>query len=220
MASLMSTLALFVIVCLYAVSVVADSYDQAVRYDKNVNLFSSNGELLQVQYARKAGERGSAVLCSHTSSGEVVVCIPTAKSVQALQDRQSVDKLSKVSEGIWFTFAGLAGDGRALLKAARSFCTEYQSKFGSTPAVRSVARYIGELQHDCTLSGGRRPFGVQVLLIGEDDNKGSLEIYNSEPSGITASACDKFASLFCFRYTKIYRRNNHLESCGDRKAFR
>lgn len=28
------------------------------KYDKNVNLFSNNGELLQVSYAKKAGLKG------------------------------------------------------------------------------------------------------------------------------------------------------------------
>lgn len=179
---LRSTFALFILQLIGFIEC-GGSSDQAVRYDKNVNLFSSSGELLQVQYARNAGLRGSPVLCSLTSNGEVVVCMPTELKIQALQDRRSVDKLSKVCDGIWFTFAGLAGDGRALLKAARSFSADYQSKFGSVPKVRSVARYIGELQHECTLSGGRRPFGVQVILIGEDDNMGTLKVFNSEPSG-------------------------------------
>jgi 20S proteasome alpha/beta subunit len=162
---------------------IATSDSQAVRYDKNVNLFSSTGVLLQVQYARNAGMKGSPILCSQTSTNEIVVCIPTSPSMQSLQDRRAVDKLAKISDGIWFAFAGLAGDGRALLKASRNFCTEYQSKFGSIPSVRSVARYIGELQHESTLTGGKRPYGVQVLLIGAEDSTGKLAIYSSEPSG-------------------------------------
>lgn len=165
------------------------SSDQnTVRYDKNVNLFSSTGELLQVQYARNAGLRGSPILCSSSSNGEVLICIPTPSYLQALQDRRYIDKLTKVHDGIWFAFSGLAGDGRALMKAARSFCIEYQAKFGSIPSVRSVARYIGEIQHESTLSGGKRPFGVQVILIGEEGNSGNLAIFSSEPSGIIVIA--------------------------------
>jgi hypothetical protein len=182
--AMMSHISAFIILCvlLSNVSIVC-SDSQSVRYDKNVNLFSSTGELLQVQYARNAGLKGSPILCSQTATDEVIVCIPTSPGLQSLQDRRSVDKLAKITDGIWFAFAGLAGDGRALLKASRNFCTEYQSKFGSIPSVRSVARYIGELQHESTLTGGKRPYGVQVLLIGAEDSTGKLAIYSSEPSG-------------------------------------
>jgi len=153
------------------------------RYDKNVNLFSSSGELLQVQYARNAGLRGAPILCSQSAENDIVLCLPTPAAVQTLQDRRSVDKVAKVGDGLWLAFSGLAGDGRALTRAARQFCLDYSSKFGSNPTVRSVARYIGEVQHESTLTGGKRPFGVQVVLIGEDEPDGKLTIYNSDPSG-------------------------------------
>lgn len=153
------------------------------RYDKNVNLFSSSGELLQVQYARNAGLRGAPILCSQSAENDIILCLPTPAAVQALQDRRSVDKVAKVGDGLWLAFSGLAGDGRALTRAARQFCLDYSSKFGSNPTVRSVARYIGEVQHESTLTGGKRPFGVQVVLIGEDEPDGKLSIYNSDPSG-------------------------------------
>ena len=173
-----------VLLRLFLLQFVYGASDQSVRYDRNVNLFSSNGELQQVQYARKAGLKGSPVLCSVATNNEVVVCIPVKSSLHILQDGTFVDKLTKICDGIWITFSGLAGDGRALTKAARSFCLQYQAKFGSYPYVRSVAKYIGEIQHDCTLSGGSRPFGVQVILVGTEDPTGSLSIYNSEPSGM------------------------------------
>ena len=154
-----------------------------MRYDKNVNLFSSSGDLLQVQYAKKAGLRGASVLCSESVDGDIILCVPTPMEIQTLQDRRSVDKVTKISDGLWMAFSGLAGDGRALTRAAREFCLDYNHRFGSIPTVRSVARCIGELQHESTLTGGKRPFGVQVVLIGEDEPGGKLAIYNSEPSG-------------------------------------
>ena len=165
--------------------VVVQSNDK--RYDKNVNLFSANGELLQVQYAKEAGLKGASILCSHTSDGEVVLCIPTREDTQTLQDRRSVDKVAKISEGMWLAFSGLAGDGRAITKSARNFCNDYQFQFGIIPTVRSVARHIGEEQHESTLTGGRRPYGVQMLLIGQEEEDGELSVYKSEPSGEVSS---------------------------------
>ena len=36
-----------------------NSIGNNAKYDKNVNLFSNNGELLQVSYAKKAGLKGN-----------------------------------------------------------------------------------------------------------------------------------------------------------------
>lgn len=165
----------------------------AGRYDKNVNLFSSNGELMQVQYARNAGLKGASILCSNTIEGDVIMCVPTPADIQTLQDKRSVDKVAQISDGLWFAFSGLAGDGRALLKYARNFCIDYQTKFGSTPSIRSVARVLGEVQHESTLTGGKRPYGVQVILIGMDETGSRLSIYTSEPSG---SFVHQFYSYF------------------------
>lgn len=154
-----------------------------MRYDKNVNLFSSSGDLLQVQYAKNAGLRGASVLCSQSADGDIILCVPTKPEIQTLQDRRSVDKVAKIGDGLWLAFSGLAGDGRALTRDAREFCLDYHAKFGCVPTVRSVARHIGQVQHMSTLTGGRRPFGVQVVLIGEEEPGGKLTIYNSEPSG-------------------------------------
>ncbi|KAJ1419882.1 nucleophile aminohydrolase [Ochromonadaceae sp. CCMP2298] len=152
------------------------------RYDKNVNLFSASGELLQVQYARNAGLRGASVLCCRAKGGEVLICVPTPTETQQLLDRRGVDKVARVSEGIWLVFAGLAGDGRSVLKSARSFCIDYKSRFGQAPSVRSVARFVGEMQHESTLAAGRRPLGVQVLLIGAED-EGELGMVDANAGG-------------------------------------
>jgi len=123
---------------------VLGNYSEDSRYDKNVNLFSSKGELLQVKYAMNAGLRGSAILCSKSADGDVILCIPVDKDIQNLLDRRSIDKVSKVSDNVWFAFSGLAGDGRSLLKSARTFASQYKMQYGSNPTVRSISRYIAQ----------------------------------------------------------------------------
>lgn len=102
----------------------------------------------------KIYEIGSTILCSKTKDGDIILCIPTMKENQTLLDRRSIDKVSKVFDNIWFAFSGLAGDGRSLLRNARNFCVEYHSKFGMIPSIKTVVRYISEMQHEATLTGG------------------------------------------------------------------
>ena len=98
---------------------------------------------------------GSSILCAKTADDDIILCIPTKQETQTLLDRRSIDKVCKVFDDIWFAFSGLAGDGRSLLRNARNFCVEYHSKFGIKPSIKSVVRYISELQHEATLTGGR-----------------------------------------------------------------
>ena len=101
--------------------------------DKQVNVFNSEGDLPQLAYADVAASRGETVICLTTEDGAVVLCTPTASNAPLL-DRRVVDKVSKVDEdGIWAAFAGLAGDGRALVRVSRRVCANYRLMFNAPP---------------------------------------------------------------------------------------
>jgi 20S proteasome alpha/beta subunit len=106
-----------------------------------------------------------------------------------------------VHRNVWLVFSGLEGDGKSILKQARNFAAEFNSKFGSFPTARTVACFIGEVQHSVTLTGGpilhhcmsgyhvsfvtdRRPYGVQVVTIGVDYDDSTYSMYLSDPSGL------------------------------------
>jgi len=100
------------------------------RYDKLINVWSPDGELLQVNYAETAGRRGLPVVCLKAKEGDedIVVLCCARSSHSSLLDRRSVDKVNKVDEkgGIWVAFSGLAGDGNALVRLSRKICSNYR----------------------------------------------------------------------------------------------
>ena len=146
------------------------------RYDKNVNVFSNEGELLQVEYARKAGRRGSSIICVDCEDNEILLMIssPTKRkanstvimdmddiddrtsydSYDTLLDKRSVDKLSRIHDNLWLAFSGLGGDGRYLLNEARVFSVAFKRNFGFPPTPFSVARELASLQHKSTILRG------------------------------------------------------------------
>lgn len=128
-------------------------------YDKRNTFFSTTGELLQVQYAHKAGSRGSTVFAG-CNQEDIVLCIPTSIENQLLLDRRCLDKVMMIDDHIAVAYAGLAGDGRALVKAAREHCIDYEAKFAGKLSIEGLAKYIGEMQHKATLSGGDDPYFV------------------------------------------------------------
>ncbi len=152
-------------------------------YDKSVLYFSKEGELLQVQYARKAGLQGETALCGISAEDEIVVCIPRTKKLQILMDQKVYDKIMRIDKEKFLVFAGLGGDGRSIVEFARNFCVKIASQLNFPPALVSVSNHISQLQHEASLMGNRRPFGVQTLLLGYSPEKKKMEIYFNEPSG-------------------------------------
>lgn len=162
----------------------------ADNHDRNINVFSSLGELQQVNYAREAGLQGSPVCCAKTREGDVLLAFPTIvdgeyNAFDSLLDSRSIEKVSRVTDQTFIAFSGLSGDGEYMIKQAKQFCNSFQSNFGCWPPVSSIARTLGEIQHEGTIVRGKRPFGVQMLLIGFDDLANSFEIFVVDVSGET-----------------------------------
>ena len=151
--------------------------------DKQVNVFNSEGDLPQLAYADVAASRGETVICLTTEDGAVVLCTPTASNAPLL-DRRVVDKVSKVDEdGIWAAFAGLAGDGRALVRVSRRVCANYRLMFNAPPTLRYLTKSVADAQHEATLSGSERPFGVNLLLFGFEQGAEEPSVFLSKASG-------------------------------------
>ncbi|CBN79780.1 20S proteasome subunit [Ectocarpus siliculosus] len=107
------------------------------------------------------------------------------------QDR----KLCEIDEGVYLAFAGISADGRVLASKIRLECQSYRYSMGAAPSVGYIARYVGELQHRYTRTGGARPYGVACLVAGFDEDTLLPSVFRSEPSGAyaewTASAVGK-----------------------------
>ncbi len=124
-------------------------------YDSNLAVFSPQGELLQVEYAKKAGNRGDLVIVALTEcSSNAIICIPTKKIHQKLLDRRSIDKIVRIDDNSFVVLSGLASDGRFLVQECRKYSLEHFYTYGCLPTTFSIARHIGEMQHEATLSGG------------------------------------------------------------------
>ena len=153
------------------------------RYDKSAILFSPEGELLQVEYAEKASKKGiSLIACSIENA--LILCSPTPSEFDLL-DRRYLDKVSEIWDGLWICSTGLQGDGKALIREARTYCVDFKTQFGCAPSVSAVARHIGEIKHQATLIGGKRPYGVETLVIGYDeDDRTDPKIFMCKSSGL------------------------------------
>ena len=161
----------------------APSASNAQYYDKQVNVFNSEGDLPQLAYADIAASRGESLVCLCTDDGGVVLCTPTWSGAPLL-DRRVIDKIAKVDDGgIWVAFAGLAGDGRSLVRIARRICASHRLQFNAPPTLRYLTKSIADIQHDATLSGSERPFGANLIVMGYDQGAETPQVLLSRASG-------------------------------------
>ncbi len=148
-------------------------------YDRGSTIFSPDGRLYQVEYAREAVKRGSAVVGVTTRS--TVVFAATRQARSPLLDQESIEKLHDIDGHHGIATAGHVADGHHLVDFARQFAQRdrlrYGEKSGVEPVVTAVADYIQE----STQTGGTRPFGVALLVAGVDASGPTL--YQLDPSG-------------------------------------
>lgn len=156
------------------------SQHQLMGYDRAITMFSPDGRLLQVEYAKKTVKQGSTAIGVTCSDGVVLV---TDKRIgDSLIIAESVDKIFEIDEHIISTASGIIPDARVLVDRAQAQAQQHRITFDSPIDVISVVKDLASLMQLTTQSGGYRPFGVSMLVGGVD--KDGIKLYNVDPVGV------------------------------------
>ncbi|MEM5830065.1 MAG: archaeal proteasome endopeptidase complex subunit alpha [Candidatus Aenigmatarchaeota archaeon] len=147
-------------------------------YDRTIAVFSPDGRLFQVEYAKEAGKRGPTAISFRYNNG---VLIAAAKIVDELQIPESIEKIFKIDDHIAMVSSGLIADARFLAKIARYRAQSYAITYDEKIDVGELAKYIGDEMQQFTMFGGLRPFGTWLIIAGIDV-KGK-HVFEIEPSG-------------------------------------
>jgi len=153
--------------------------NQQQAYDRGITIFSPDGRLYQVEYAREAVKRGTASIGVRTSEGVVIIADKRIRS--PLMERDSVEKLHKVDDHIGIASAGHVADARQLIDFARERAQVNQLRYGEPVAVETLTKEVTDYIQQYTQVGGARPFGVALIIAGVDD--GEPRLYETDPSG-------------------------------------
>jgi len=152
---------------------------QQQAYDRGITIFSPDGRLYQVEYAREAVKRGSASVGIRTPEG--VVLLADKRIGSPLLESESVEKLHKADDHVGIASAGHVADARKLIDVARRQAQVNQLRFGEPIGVETLTKDITDHIQQYTQVGGARPFGVALIVGGVED--GEPRLFETDPSG-------------------------------------
>ena len=153
---------------------------QMMGYDRAITMFSPDGRLLQVEYARRTVRLGNTALGIVCSDG--VLLVTDKWLVDKLVVPEAVEKIFKIDEHIIATAAGILSDARVLVERGQVKAQEHKIQYSTPIDVISIVKDICNLKQYCTQSGGLRPFGLALLLAGIDES--GLSLYETDPAGL------------------------------------
>ena len=146
-------------------------------YDRAIVVFSPEGRMYQVEYARKAVEKATTAVGVIFSNG---VIIAAGRTIQKLLIPESIEKISKIDDHIGAAACGILADARVLIDYARIRCQINKITYDEPIEVSALVKDICDRKQRFTQIGGIRPYGVSLLLAGSD---GGPHLYETDPSG-------------------------------------
>jgi proteasome alpha subunit len=155
-----------------------------MAYDRAITVFSPDGRLFQVEYAREAVRRGATTAGVVYADGVVLVAdrrIPNPK----LAEPASLEKIHQIDEHIGCATAGLVADARVLVEYARLTAQINRVTYSEPIPIELLVRRICDYKQQYTQFGGVRPFGTALLVGGYDDE--GVHLFETEPSGSLTS---------------------------------
>ncbi|AJF62127.1 TPA: archaeal proteasome endopeptidase complex subunit alpha [Candidatus Woesearchaeota archaeon] len=153
---------------------------QMMGYDRAITMFSPDGRLLQVEYAKKTVRQGSTAIGIVCTDG--IILVTDKRIVDKLIVPESVEKIWKIDEHIGVTASGIISDGRVLIERAQVLAQQHKVTYDSPIDIISIVKDVANLKQWTTQSGGYRPFGVSLLIAGVDN--GTPKLYETDPTGI------------------------------------
>ncbi len=148
-------------------------------YDRAITVFSPDGRLYQVEYAREAVKRGTTAVGIKAKDG--VILIVDKRVSSKLLEPLSIEKIFKIDDHIGVASSGLVGDARALVDRARVECQINRVTYDEPIEVEALAKRLCDHMQTLTQYGGIRPYGTALLIAGISDGEGRL--FETDPSG-------------------------------------
>jgi len=170
---------------------------QMMGYDRTSTMFSPDGRLLQVEYAKKTVKQGTSAIGMVCKNG--VLLVADKRINDELIIPKSVEKIFQVDDHICATASGILSDGRILIDRARVVAQQHRVTYDEAVELKLIVKDICDVKQYFTQVGGARPFGVSLLFVGVNDES---ELFVTDPTGI----------YFQYKATAIGEMENEIKA--------
>jgi proteasome alpha subunit len=153
---------------------------QVMGYDRAITMFSPDGRLLQVEYAKKTVRLGNTAIGIACKDG--VLLVTDKRIVDKLVVASAIEKIFMIDDHVIATAAGILSDARVLVEKAQSKAQDNRVTFDSPIDTLTVVKDMCSIKQLCTQSGGLRPFGVSLLVAGIDED--GAKLFLTDPIGL------------------------------------
>jgi len=142
-------------------------------------VFSPDGRLFQVEYAREAVKKGTTTIGLRYDNG--VILLVDKRLSSRLVEPKSIEKIYDIDEHIGCATSGLVADARILVDEARKNAQIHKITYNENITVEGLVKKICDFKQNYTQYGGVRPFGTALLVAGVDDL--GCQLFETDPSG-------------------------------------
>ena len=135
-----------------------------MAYDRAITVFSPDGRLFQVEYARVAVTRGATTAGIKFDDG---VALMAGKGLASrLMEVSSIEKIFEIDAHIGCATSGLVADARVLVDYARIAAQVNKVTYREPISVDLLVKRVCDYKQNYTQYGGVRPFGTALLIGG------------------------------------------------------
>jgi len=154
-------------------------------YDRHITVFSPEGRLYQVEYAKKASKnmKSSSLVLKNKNSILALIMKKNNKNKKRLGADFKIFPLTDFSSCI---FAGFLGDIDMKIHEITKESVRFFQRYNQLIPMDSLANHLSDSNQIFTQYAYTRPLAVCTLIIGIDEETGP-QIYKCEPSGKCSS---------------------------------
>lgn len=149
------------------------------RYDVGVILYSPEGRLMQVEYARNVVDQGNTVIGIKATDG-ILLCV-NKKEDSPLLELSSIEKIFQIDEHVAAAASGAMGDACILMEKSRIDAQTSRMRYNEPISIEILGKELCNHMQAFTQYSGLRPFGVGFLLSGI--TRGEPFLFETDPSG-------------------------------------
>jgi proteasome alpha subunit len=150
------------------------------EYDQAATVFSPDGRVYQVEYAREAIKRGGLAMGIRFRNGIVFSIDKTIHS--RLVEEDELQKFYRITSSVGAAASGLIADARVLSDLLRDISQEEFKKYGEWVDIKHLVGRISRIYEIYTRYEGVRPFGASLIIGGKDST--GYKLYETDPSGV------------------------------------